>query len=329
MTRFGLIEPGGGVTCLVSGGADSTCLWHVLTTLGYRVSALHVDHGIRGVESAEDARFCVERFGATVVEAPGAGLSEADLRDLRYAVLAGTVRATGHTASDQVETILYRLVSSGTTSGIRVRRDDGIVRPLLSVWRDETDAYCRDEGLPFRIDSSNPETKRGLIRNEILPLLRRLHPAVDENLLAALEEPRTLPRPVERAIADLLASPGGSKRLDLGGGKTAVREYTSVWVERSPARLTQPVRWGRWLLEPRISGLVVRSWRAGDRLAGRGVKVQDLFVHAKIPRSERDSWPLVVKGDSVVLVPGVASAPGYEEAVMATEDGDGEGEGEG
>ena len=187
-------------------------------------------------------------------------------------------------------------------------------------------AYCRGEGLPFRIDSSNPKTKRGLIRNEILPLLRRLHPAVDENLLAALEEPRTLPKPVERAIADLLASADGSKRLDLGGGKTAVREYTSVWVERSPARLTRPVRWGRWLLEPRVSGLVVRSWRAGDRLAGRGVKVQDLFVHAKIPRSERDSWPLVVKGDSVVLVPGVASAPGYEEAVMATEDGDDEGE---
>ena len=53
-----LIEPGGEVTCLVSGGADSTCLWHALGELGYRVSALHVAHGLRGAESDEDARFC-------------------------------------------------------------------------------------------------------------------------------------------------------------------------------------------------------------------------------------------------------------------------------
>ena len=56
----GLIEPGGEVTCLVSGGADSTCLWHALGALGYRVSALHVAHGLRGAESDEDARFCRE-----------------------------------------------------------------------------------------------------------------------------------------------------------------------------------------------------------------------------------------------------------------------------
>ena len=53
-----LISPGGEVTVLVSGGADSTCAWHVLRELGYRVSALHVDHGLRGRESEEDARFC-------------------------------------------------------------------------------------------------------------------------------------------------------------------------------------------------------------------------------------------------------------------------------
>ena len=51
--------------CLVSGGADSTCLFHALGELGYEVSALHVDHGLRGAESDEDARWCAERFGAT------------------------------------------------------------------------------------------------------------------------------------------------------------------------------------------------------------------------------------------------------------------------
>src|SRR5436309_6072815 len=92
----------GEVTVLVSGGADSTCAWHLLRELGYRVSALHVNHRLRGAESDEDARFCAEALGAEVVEAPG-GRSEDELRDLRYSFAIDRLRATGHTASDQVE----------------------------------------------------------------------------------------------------------------------------------------------------------------------------------------------------------------------------------
>lgn len=315
--RHDLIPPGGPVTCLVSGGADSTCLWHALGELGYRVSALHVDHKLRGEESDEDARFCRGRFDAEIVEAPG-GETEAELRDLRYGVARDRLRATGHTASDQVETIVFRLASSGSTTGIRARRDDRIVRPLLTVWRDETEAYCRAEGLPFRVDSSNPGTARGLIRTEILPALRRLHPAADRNVLAALEPRERLPRPLERALLELLASREGSKRLDLGDGRVAVREYESVWLESAPVALEGPVRWGRWTLEARRPGLVVRGWRPGDRLAGRGKKIQDVFVDAKVPRSEREAWPLVVEGDEVVAVPGIAAAPGYEDVVTGT-----------
>jgi len=317
--RHELVPADGDVTCLVSGGPDSTCLWHALTALGYRVSPLHVNHGLRGQESEGDARFCAGTLGAVVVEAPGRGLTEAKLRELRYSFAHDTLRATGHTASDQVETILYRLVSGGRPTGIRLRRDDGVVRPLLSVWREETEAYCDAEGIRFRRDSSNVDTTRGLIRNEILPLLRRLHPGTDRNILAALESPALIPLPVQRALAELLASPEGSKRVDLGDGKVAVREYSQVWLERAPARLVEPVDWGPWRIEPRMTGLVVRGWRAGDRLANReSRKVQDLFVDAKIPRSEREAWPLVVCGDDVVVVPGVAAAPGYEEAVIAT-----------
>ena len=313
--RHELIPPGGDVLCLVSGGPDSTCLWHALRVLGYEVSALHVNHKLRGAESEEDARFCRERLGAEVVEAPAR--TEAELRDLRYSLARDRLRATGHTASDQVETILYRLAASGTTRGIRVRREDGVVRPLLTVWREEAEAYCRAEGLPFRVDSSNAETLRGVIRDEIVPALRRLHPAAERNVLAALESKESLPKPVERALAALLASREGSKRVDLGGGRIAVREYDRVWLERSPLRLDGRVRWGSWVIEPKRGGLHVRGWRAGDRLALRGgrKKVQDLFVDAKVPRSERDSWPLVVRGDDVVVVPGIAAAPGFEDAV--------------
>jgi tRNA(Ile)-lysidine synthase len=320
--RLELIEPGGDVTCLVSGGPDSTCLWHVLSTLGYRASAVHVHHHLRGDESDEDARLCRDVLGAEIVDAPGEGLGEADLRALRYAVAADRLRATGHTASDQVETVLFRLVSSGRPTGTRARRDDGVVRPLLVLWREETEGYCRAEGLPYRLDSSNPDTKRGLIRDEIIPLLRRLHPAAERNLLRALEEPERLARPLERAFAELLASREGSLRVDLRSGRVAVREYDSVWLERAPARLTCPVDWSGWRIEPLRPGLVVRGWRSGDRLAGRpGRKVQDLFVDAKIPRSEREAWPLVVRGDDVVVVPGVAAAAGFEEAVVATRSG--------
>jgi tRNA(Ile)-lysidine synthase len=111
--RHELIEPGATVVCMVSGGADSTCLFHVLRELGYRVSALHVDHGLRGEESDEDARWCEERFGAEVVQAAARCATEAGLRDARYSFRAGELRATGHTLSDQVETVLFRLVSCG------------------------------------------------------------------------------------------------------------------------------------------------------------------------------------------------------------------------
>jgi len=311
--RDDLIAPGGEVRCLVSGGPDSTCLWHVLRELGYRVSAVHVNHGLRGEESAKDARHCGELLGADVIEAPPAG-TEAELRELRYRLTEGRgLRATGHTASDQVETILYRLVSSGSAKGIKVRREDGVVRPLLGVWRDETEAYCREHALEVRRDSTNVDTKRGLIRHEILPRLRQLHPGADENLIALADARPRLPRALERSLAELISSTEGTKSVDLGDRIRAVREYDEL-------RLEGRVTFGPWLLESARPGLSVRTRRPGDRLAGRSKKVQDLFVDAKVPRLERDEWPLVTYGDDVVSVPGIAEAPGWEGTVRAWKD---------
>ena len=300
-----LIPPGGDVTCLVSGGADSTCLWHALRELGYGVRAVHVDHRLRGEESAGDARFCRDVLGAEVVERPAAGATEEELRDLRYAVAAGGLRATGHTASDQVETILYRLVARGAPTGMAPRRGDGVVHPLLAVWREETRAYCDAHGLPWREDASNAATKRGLIRDRVLPLLRELHPAADENILRALDTRETL----APALAELLASPVGSRRVDLGGGVQAVREYDRVWLERGPVDLHGTVEWGPWRITARMPGCKVLGWRPGDRLPGRTKKIQDVFVDAKIPKSDREAWPLVVRGDEVIAVPGLVDHP--------------------
>jgi tRNA(Ile)-lysidine synthetase-like protein len=310
--RHELIPAGGDVLALVSGGPDSTCLWHVLRALGYQVDALHVNHHLRGAESDADARFCREQFGARVVDAPPPTRPTEDaLRELRYSFARDRLRATGHTATDQVETVLYRLAASGTAKGIKPKREDGVVRPLLPVWREETEAYCRAERLSYREDSSNSDTKRGLIRDEILPLLRRLHPAAERNLLRLAEQKQ---RPSK--LDELLADQTGSRRLDLGNGLTAVREYDRVWLEQTPVALEHTVRWGPWRIESELPGLKVRSWRPGDRLAGRRKKIQDVFVDAKIPRSEREAWPLVVRGREVVAVPGIVDAPG----VTATKD---------
>src|SRR6476659_1762941 len=260
-----LSPSGGAVTCLVSGGADSTCLWHTLRELGYEVSALHVNHGLRGQESDDDAAFCRDVFGAEVVDGRG-GETEDEWREIRYSFATDRLRATGHTASDQVETVLYRIVASGAPGKIDWRRADGVVRPLLDRWRDETESYCLAEGLDFRRDSSNPDTKRGLIRDEILPLLRRLHPAAEGNLLR---------------LADRQTAP-----------PELVREYDRAWLERSPVDLDSEVRWGRWRITAEEKGLKVRGWRPGDHLAGRRKKIQDVFVDAKVPRSEREAWPL-------------------------------------
>ena len=304
--RHELIPAGGEVTCLVSGGADSTCLWHVLRELGYEVSALHVAHGLRGRESDEDAAFCREALGAEVVDGRG-GKTEDELREIRYSFATDRLRATGHTASDQVETVLYRIVASGAPGRIDRKRADGVVRPLLDRWRDETEAYCRAEGLDFRRDTSNPDTKRGLIRERILPLLLQLHPAAEGNLLRLADRKTAPPE-----LVQLLESIEGSTRLDLGGGRAVVREYDQVWLERSPIVLDGEVRWGLWRIASDQKGLKVRGWRPGDRLAGRTKKIQDVFVDAKVPRSEREAWPLVVRGDEVVAVPGIVEADGVQ-----------------
>ena len=264
-----LIPAGGEVACLVSGGADSTCLWHVL--------------------------------GAEVVELDGRGLSEAGLRDQRRQVTScHQVRATGHTASDQVETVLYRLAASGSTRGIKPSREDGVVRPLLAVWRRETETYCAANGLATRIDSSNPDTLRGLIRTEIVPLLRRLHPAAEENIRRLADERPRLPRGMEETLLELLSSRDGTRSRDLGRGIRAVREYDRVSLDDGP------VRWGTWTIEATEPGLAVRARRSGDRLVGRRKKLQDVFVDAKVPRAERDGWPVVANDEEeVVAVPGI------------------------
>jgi tRNA(Ile)-lysidine synthetase-like protein len=181
----------------------------------------------------------------------------------------------------------------------------------LTIWREETEGYCRANDLDWRTDSTNPSTKRGLVRERILPLLEELDPRARQSLLALGAERPRLPRRLEASLVELLSSLEGTRAADLGGGLRAVRTYDTL-------RLEGVVEWGPWRLETDVPGLVVRSRRPGDRLAGRSRKVQDVLVDAKVPRDERDGWPLVATEDgAVVTVVGLAEAPGWEGAVRA------------
>ena len=157
--------------------------------------------------------------------------------------------------------MLYRLAASGTPGTIKAKREDGVVRPLLERTRVQILAYLQQENVPHRVDTSNADTKRGLIREQILPLLRQLHPAADENLLR-LAERTTMPP----EVAELLASSAGSKRLDLGSGVTLVREYDRAWVEPTPRSLDRTLRWGGWQISTDEKGL--KSTNSGDRATG-------------------------------------------------------------
>jgi tRNA(Ile)-lysidine synthase len=203
-----LLSAGGSVVVLLSGGRDSVCLLDVATRVvgdGGAVAALHVNYGLRD-EAGDDERHCAalcERLGVRLAverrRRPEAkGNLQAWARDVRYAAAtrlaleldpAGSpaLVAAGHTADDQVETILYRLASSPSRRALLgMRPRDGLlVRPLLSVTRAETTAYCERRGLAWRDDVTNGGDRyaRNRVRNGLVPVLERIHPAAAANVL--------------------------------------------------------------------------------------------------------------------------------------------------
>jgi tRNA(Ile)-lysidine synthase len=198
----GLLAGPGPLLVMLSGGRDSVCTLNLAVRArgAEAVAALHLDYGLRE-ESAEDARFCsqmCEGMGVALeVERsrrpPQAGNLQAWAREVRYAAAARLAEpraatvVTGHTADDQVETILYRLASSPSRRallGMRPR-EGRVVRPLLDTSRAETTAYCEERGLDWRDDAGNEGDAyaRNRIRHGLIPALEKAHPAAKENVL--------------------------------------------------------------------------------------------------------------------------------------------------
>jgi tRNA(Ile)-lysidine synthase len=216
----GLVARGRPVVVLLSGGRDSTCLLDLCVQLGAEASALHVNYGLRDEANAEEqhCRSLCRRLEVELdVEHPAKvqGNTQAWARDVRYAAgarLAGTRGAdlaAAHTATDQVETVLYRLASSPGRRALlgMAPRSGRLVRPLLDVTREDTAAWCRSRGLSWVDDASNEDAlfARARVREGLVPALRAVDARAEANILrtAALlrDEAEVLDAVVTTALA--------------------------------------------------------------------------------------------------------------------------------
>lgn len=233
----GTLPPRSSPVAMLSGGRDSVCLLDLCARLlgAEAVTALHVNYGLRD-DSDSDEAHCValcEGLGVRLeVERPrrpeGPGNLQAWARDRRYAAAArlaerdGALIATGHTADDQVETILYRLASSPSRRALLgMRPSDGkLVRPLLEFTRAQTTAYCEQRGLEWRDDPTNAESAyaRNRVRHGLARALAEVHPAAAQNVLrtAALlrDEAEVLDGLVAAELDGADGSPRGTIELD-------------------------------------------------------------------------------------------------------------------
>ncbi|MHB1860304.1 MAG: tRNA lysidine(34) synthetase TilS [Solirubrobacteraceae bacterium] len=201
----GTLGVGERVVAMLSGGQDSVCLLDVAVEIcgAEAVAALHVNYGLRSAAGEEQRRCGVlcEQLGVRLhvvgADWDGTGNLQAWARDVRYGAArelarrSGALVASGHTGSDQAETVLYRLAASPGRRALlgMAAREGDVVRPLLVATRAETAAYCEARGLSWSEDESNASGRyaRNRVRAGLLPLLREIHPAAERNVLRTAE----------------------------------------------------------------------------------------------------------------------------------------------
>jgi len=264
IARHAMFEAGQTVGVAVSGGADSVCLLHVLRELApqwdLRLHVLHVNHHLRGAESDADAEF-VRRLaaefgfpftGRDAAIAAGDNLEQA-AREARISFFREMIAslpvarvATGHTRSDQAETVLFRFLRGAGSAGLAAIRPvtaEGLVRPLLEVARAEILDFLRQRGIPWCEDSTNrsPVFARNRIRHHLLPqLIQQWNPALERNLAqtadwALAEEAywneeidRLSERYIVPAADSFLLETTNLRKLSLAAGRRLVRRAIAL-----------------------------------------------------------------------------------------------------
>jgi tRNA(Ile)-lysidine synthase len=204
--KFSLIQKGDDVTVALSGGADSVSLLYALLSikdeLGITVNAAHLNHLIRGDEAERDQKFVTdlcEKLGVTlfcekadvpkIAKENGISL-ELAARQVRYEFLervaTGKV-ATAHTASDNLETMIFNLARGTSLKGLcGIPTKRGIfIRPLILCTRQNVEDYCKQNNLSFVTDSTNlcDDYSRNKIRHNVIPVLKGINSSVEESAL--------------------------------------------------------------------------------------------------------------------------------------------------
>lgn len=245
--RFSLFEGQKQITAAVSGGADSMALLYVLLQLrerlGITVEAAHLNHMIRGAEADRDEAFVkgeceksgvpfvCERIDVPKYAAEKKLSLELAAREVRYDFLSrvssGAV-ATAHTASDNLETVLFNLARGTALKGLcGIPPKRGIfIRPLILCTRRDIEEYCAANGIPFVTDSTNlsDDYTRNRIRHKIIPVLREINPAVEtaavRTAVSLSDDESLLSQTAEDYLSANMHSDG---RLSVSGFKTLPR----------------------------------------------------------------------------------------------------------
>lgn len=306
-----VLDPSKKYVAAVSGGADSLALADALWNQGFAFVVCHVEHGIRGEESLEDARFveafCLERgilFDCRTVRVPEfrerEGLSLEDAaRRLRYEALALCAEETGadfiltaHQKDDQAETFLLRLLRGSGTCGlgaIRFQRDR-ILRPLLSFSGEELREYCAARGIVWRNDATNEDTRyaRNRVRKLLIPLLKEeFSPAVTDILCRTAEHLQADALFLEEAAAAEL-----KKRLPDPEAEDDNVIRTDGW-EAIPKALRFRILQQFWKMSGGNKELTGVNLEDLEKLIGRGVSGKKILLP--------DSWQGLYSYDKLLL----------------------------
>ena len=327
-----LVAEGDRVLVALSGGPDSRALLLTMLRLagrlGIAVQAATVDHGLRPEAAAEAAAVVAWCAGLGVdcevlrVDVGGARQRHVSWQDaarrVRLAALEeaaarrGCARvALGHTADDQAETILFRLVRGTGVSGLAgiPHRRGRLVRPLLEVRRREVLRFLARKKVAFFEDPSNADRRfaRARVRHDWLPLLARDNPRVVEALLSLGAEVRALPRHpapsgrlplsrrVARQVARLAASAEGTRRVSVKGGTVEISYGRVAW---QPGPLTAPPRVGEDEMVE-ITGAGVYRMSAGPAIevrGGEGAGGAGAGANGAVFDAEDLAWPLRLRG---------------------------------
>ena len=328
--RYRMFDGAARVGVAVSGGADSVCLLHVLRELapryGVGLCVVHVDHGLRGAESRADAEF-VHDLAAGLdlpyhVRAihPAPGNLEQEARRVRLAffhelIANGEVDriATGHTRSDQAETVLFRILrgSAGPgLAGIRPVSDAGLVRPLLEISREEVRGYLRERGHPWREDSTNRslDFARNRIRQELLPQLAcDWNPLIEEALAHtadwAFEEETRQRRETEELAAAHFTCRGGTVLVPSDVLASLPRAVSRRLVRRAVEQVKGDTRSLAFHHIEKVIALVRDSEGGATCLPGLEVRRSFEWVRFAVPARTHE-WRLAAPVPGSVVLPG-------------------------